>query len=113
MAAAKGGHVQILDLLVRAGADVHKGSSYGFDYETPLHTAIEFEHLEATRWLLDHGAHATMGAWGFTPLFAACRAGPVFLDLLFQHGAAVTIELVCLQGDNYGRVSASGQRMHC
>ena len=69
------------------GADVN---GIGQDDNTPLIRAVFKNHLEAARWLLDHGAQVDqprLPGWDFTPL---CLVNSVpMAELLKQHGADV------------------------
>ena len=51
--ASKEGHVEVVDLLLNAGADKDKADSDGW---TPLHEASNCEHAEVVKLLLNAGA---------------------------------------------------------
>lgn len=51
--ACRGGHKEIVSLLLEKGADVNRQNSW---YETPLHIASTEGHLEVVRLLLKRGA---------------------------------------------------------
>ncbi len=52
-AAARGGSLDVMDLLVRLGADVNYRVPHG---PTALTSAIEQEQVESVKWLMQHGA---------------------------------------------------------
>ena len=70
--AARGGHVDILSLLLERGADLEGRGRYNM---TPLHIASWYGKLEAVRWLLDHGANVNDAGErdGWTTLHCAVR----------------------------------------
>ncbi len=55
--AALGGDVEIIELLLDAGADINQANLSGF---TPLHHAIEGSSVEAARLLIQRGADLSM-----------------------------------------------------
>ncbi len=65
-AAARGGSLDVMDLLVRLGADVNQRAPSG---ATALTSAIKMEEAAAVKWLLDHNAdphgkdHVGRTAW--------------------------------------------------
>ena len=52
--AAQRGHLQIVELLVKAGVDIDKATSE--TGTTPLHIATKRCHIEVVRLLIDSGA---------------------------------------------------------
>lgn len=77
LAACRGGHVEIIELCIAHGADVH------FRNEQALEHAISGGHLEAVKVLLEAGAN--IGA------FDALSRAPTtdMIQLLQNHGAAI------------------------
>jgi len=64
--AARGGHVEVMTLLLDAGADPNRPDSRrGW---TPLMHALHTAHSDAARLLLARGADGTRGAGGNSPL---------------------------------------------
>ena len=92
--AASYGYTSIVNLLLKAGADV-----YGNTSVTPLYMACESGHVETVQLLLDAGADVDKAAGGryasernWTPLFTACQiadgeANLAVVRLLLRHGA--------------------------
>lgn len=75
MEAASAGHIEIIELLIRHGADVNAQSSTG---NTPLMYACAGGHVEAVKTLLSHGANVEdHNENGHTPLMEAASAGHV------------------------------------
>ena len=73
--AAAEGHVSIVEMLIKAGADVDWMSPVT---GTPLHLAVEAGNAEVARALIEAGANVdSRKADGETPLFAAARGGQV------------------------------------
>lgn len=75
MEAASAGHNEIIELLIKHGADVNATSSSG---NTPLMYACAGGHVNAVRLLLEHGANVEdHNENGHTPLMEAASAGHV------------------------------------
>jgi uncharacterized protein len=93
MVAAGRGYVQITDLLLSAGADVHAlDSSLG---ASALHKAAQSGVVDVARLLLDHGAFINLqsATVGHTPLIDAVWAKkPAMVKFLLERGAAITIK---------------------
>lgn len=71
--AAKNGHIECVDFLLKNGLDVDATDKTGI---TPLHLAAENGHLKVVQLLLDTQANPFLkDAQGNTPLHAACVAG--------------------------------------
>lgn len=88
--AAADGDLDLISLLLKAGADVQATSNYGL---TPLHNAVAANHPDAVETLLQHGASPHVGLKnGLTPLhWAAMRGYQRIISLLVQHGASPDI----------------------
>lgn len=86
--AAFHGHMNVMEILLKAGADIHARNVVG---ETPLLVATSKGHLHAVEWLLEKGADANLGNDQFyTPLMSASRAGCAdCVDTLVKHGAQI------------------------
>ncbi len=93
MVAAGRGYVQIVDLLLAAGADVHAlDSSLG---ASPLHKAAQGGVPDVARLLLAHGAFINLqsATVGHTPLIDAVWAKhPAMVKFLLEQGAAIDIK---------------------
>lgn len=89
--AAQEGHIEIVGLLIGAGAEVEAKTRIG-DY-TPLHLASGGGHASVARSLLEAGADpgAMTTTTGVTPLHLAARArgGEGVVRALLEHGAPV------------------------
>ena len=96
-AAAQGGHKNVIELLIKHGADVNlRDSGTDYPHETPLSTAAMMGHLETCQLLLDAGADPNIPTnirqsgdpGGWTALDWALQAKkPSVVALLKQHGA--------------------------
>src|SRR6266702_2107944 len=84
--ASASGKLEILQLLVERGADVHSRNK---DDWTPLKMASDQGHLDVVRFLIDSGADVnSYDSQGWTPLHSASWKGHVdVVELLIQHGA--------------------------
>lgn len=51
----RNGHLEIVKLLIKYGALLNVP---GFEYESPLHTAIRYNHFDIAVILLQNGAYA-------------------------------------------------------
>jgi Ankyrin repeats (3 copies)/Ankyrin repeat len=85
-AAATGGHVEVLLLLLKHLPVDIKSTDY---HRTPLHEAAVEGHVEIGRHLLNHGADVNaQQESGWTPLHLAAYFGRLeFMRLLLDHGA--------------------------
>ncbi len=92
MIAAALGSVQVTDMLLAAGADVHVvDSRLG---ASPLHRAAQGGVVEVARLLLDHGAYINLqsATVGHTPLIDAIWAKkPMMVKFLLERGAAINV----------------------
>lgn len=86
--AAQNGHIEIVALLIKHGADVNAVSKNG----TPLHIAARRNRAEIVSLLLENGAspNAVGGGYRHTPLHMAARTGALKAGrVLVDHGADV------------------------
>ena len=92
MIAAGRGYVQMTDMLLAAGADVHAlDSSLG---ASALHKAAQSGVVDVAQLLLHHGAFINLqsATVGHTPLIDAVWAKkPAMVKFLLDQGAAITI----------------------
>jgi ankyrin repeat protein len=73
--AARGGHVDILQLLLNHGASVNAVTNHGY---TPFHHAARVGHVDILQLLLNHGASVNaVDKYGETPLHHAARESHV------------------------------------
>jgi ankyrin repeat protein len=95
-AASKGGHLEIVQLLLNHGADVNIRRG---DSGTALQAASAIGYLEIVQLLLNHGADDNIqGEYYGTALQAASARGHLeIVQLLLNHGADINI-----QGRGYG-----------
>jgi ankyrin repeat protein len=100
--AASAGHVEIVQLLLRCGADPNLPEEYIAPRGHALHSAVCNGHLEIVRLLLEHGAYpsvevessadtlsAALGACGY-----ATERNQPMVDLLCSYGAARPVHLL-------------------
>ena len=72
---AKGGHLEVVRLLLEAGADQNAGSQHG---ATALMTAAYRGHLEVVQWLIEAGSDKNAAAQGGeTALMSATENWPI------------------------------------
>lgn len=83
--AAKKGDVAAIAAALDAGANVNESDGLA----APLHYAVNRQHLDAARLLLERGADVkAVSKLGGTPLMAAvAKNRPEFITLLLAHGA--------------------------
>jgi ankyrin repeat protein len=86
MAALRGKHFEVAELLHRNGADVDGGL-----VNTPLQEASRAGVLDIMRWLLNHKADVnTLGQNGWTPLHSAASGGHLqAFRMLIEHNADI------------------------
>ena len=95
MEAVRGGHKEVVCILLDAGALVNEADKYGI---TPLHLAADHGQIDIVKILLDSGADVNKAsASGNTPLHLGVRNGhDEVIQLLLKGGARVDAE------DEYG-----------
>ena len=89
LVAARQGHVELIDALLRRGADVNLPKANG---ATPLYLAAQEGHLAAASKLLEAGANVNQARYtvGATPLYVAAQMGhAAVVDALILAGAEV------------------------
>jgi ankyrin repeat protein len=87
MAASSKGHVEIMKILINAGANLHASSTVG----NALYYDVVNAAVEAARLLLTHGLKTYGNNRLTTPLHTASyRCDPDMLLLLIEHGADVS-----------------------
>ena len=98
--ACGGGHLDVVDLLVKAGANVHNGSQLGpfgsVSKASPLFAASHGGHAKVVRYLLEKGANPNLG-WRIGPFGLVARISPIsrasengnsdVIDILAEAGA--------------------------
>lgn len=86
LATAKEGKEDVLQILIKDGADVHASNRYG---ETALHIAAEYGHKGCVELLLKAGANANqLSDYGMTPADSAHKGGHVACaELIKQAGS--------------------------
>lgn len=91
--AAKRGHVAVIDLLLKSGANINGTSGFG----TPLHDAANMGKMQAVEFLVKNGANVNaVGAEGHTPLTIAQLQGrDAIVQYLIAHGA-ITKKAGCM-----------------
>ncbi|SCV61374.1 uncharacterized protein FFFS_15943 [Fusarium fujikuroi] len=89
-AASAGGHIQVVERLLKAGADVNAAAEYGGP--TALQAASEGGHMQVVERLLEAGAsvNAAPAEYGRTALQAASASGHIqVVERLLEAGASV------------------------
>ncbi|XP_063925909.1 uncharacterized protein LOC135139554 [Zophobas morio] len=86
--ASSGGHKQIVDYLVKSGAEINRSDKEGF---TPLYLAAQNGHEEIVKYLVKFGAEIDRCAnSGRTPLYAACQNGhQKIVEYLVESGVEI------------------------
>ena len=87
--AARNGSLEIMKLLLDAGADVNGVG--GFAKDTPLLVATVQKNLQLANLLIDRGADISQpNRFGCTPLWGACAAGQSeFVELYLRNNANI------------------------
>ncbi|MGC1181946.1 ankyrin repeat domain-containing protein [Legionella sp.] len=88
--AAMNGHLEVVKILLKQGADVHAVTKKGF---TPLYSAAHQGHLKVVKTLLEQGANVNaMSNEDVTPLCIAARNGHLeVVKILLEQGADVNV----------------------
>ncbi|XP_056001108.1 uncharacterized protein LOC130048432 isoform X2 [Ostrea edulis] len=107
IAACKGGHVNIVEKMVKAGADCNLESR---QTHTPLIAACEKGHLNIVEELVNAGADVNLQSrQGHTPLIAACEIGHLsIVEELVKAGADGNLE----SGQGHTPLIAACERGH-
>ena len=94
--AAKQGHLEIVEYLVEAGAEIDVVSPVRTGEVTPLRYAIGNKDYLMTRYLIEHGADVNRAnTHGWTPIMTAARVGnKEIFELLLDSGAALDARTV-------------------
>ncbi len=88
--AADRGYKDIVELLVKHGADANKTANADLNFVTPLKSAVVNSHVHVITFLLEHGAevNAKKGPQGVSALLlAADRNDPAAVRVLLAHDA--------------------------
>lgn len=81
-------YMDVVKVLVEAGADVNAPVAVESDQWTPLHQACNEELADAVEYLIDHGAKVHIGKDGLTPMMVAKSMGSSdVVAILERHGA--------------------------
>lgn len=92
-AAAGGGHIMIVERLIREGARINEPLCVETGGRTELQAAAENDHIDIVEYLIENGSEvntAPCGVDGFTALQAAARNGHLdIVKLLIQENAEV------------------------
>ncbi len=87
--ASKAGCLDIVRYIIETG-DVDLNRTWIRGRETPLHYAIDYDHMEIFKLLLENGADVNKETMLLTPLMWAVRAGDLRkVKLLLEYGAEV------------------------
>ena len=83
--AARKGHIEIVKILLDAGADIDREDAYKW-MNTPLLWAVSYNHYEIVKFLLDAGAKVDKAdRYGLTPLWWV--ESKDVAKILLEHGA--------------------------
>lgn len=87
------GHLEAVNLLIAAGADIHAAAKNPFKVQA-IHAAVASKNLDIVRAVLDAGADPNAAQQqGFRPMHESGSSGNRALaELLMQHGADPTVK---------------------
>lgn len=100
--AAGGGYMEIVKLLLEYGADSNQPEPGIAPWGSALHAAISRHHWDIVKLLLQRGANANghVESSGNCLWMAKHVGAPQeIIDLLIAHGARLSLELICYDGD--------------
>ena len=84
--AVRSGKMEVVKLLVEAGADVNAGQW------PPLPTAVGKENMAMVEYLIDHGADVDFNDDGWTLLMESFSSGKEMVKLLIDRGADIHVQ---------------------
>jgi len=91
--AAGSGQVEVMEILLKNGADVNRQSNIGW---SPIGLAARHCHLEAVKFLVSHGAEANLNfdRWSKSPILSLAAGNcPAAIPLLISAGADPVVGL--------------------
>lgn len=99
--AARGGHIDIVTLLLEHGADPNLPEEHIAPRGLALYSAVYHDHLDIARLLLEHGAYPNVEVESSadTLTIAHARGNPAMIELLASYGAARKPHLLGYAGD--------------
>lgn len=99
--AAAAGHLAIVKLLLKRGADPNLPEESIAPRGHALYSAVRNGHIEIVELLLEHGAHPNVDIESSADALsmAIARGNQPMIDLLCAHGAARSLPLVAYAGD--------------
>lgn len=104
--AAAYGDLEIVQLLIKAGADLNGQVAYG---DVALIKAHEHENIEILKYLIEQGADVNApNHYGLTPFIGLCEGGPLeIVQLAIKHGGDVNSSFVNNIGKDAGKKNFS------
>ncbi len=99
--AARGGHLEIVKLLLAHGADPNLPEEHIAPRGHALYSAVYHDHLDIARLLLEHGAYPNVEVESSadTLTIAHMRGNPAMIELLASYGAARKPHLLAYTSD--------------
>ncbi len=99
--AARGGHIEIVKLLLERGADPNLPEEHIAPRGLALYSAVNHDRLEIARLLLEHGAYPNVEVESSadTLTIAHARGNRAMIELLASYGAARKPHLLAYAGD--------------